>query len=140
MNYKLITSVFIFCFFIAESIINAQSIPLKRSTESEHSVFAETSGIKPAVAGISQKGISDVTSKIKNPEPESKPKFMKVVNTDPNNLRLKNKIISLSNPVYQIIEYFEAIGYLGFIPQAKPYTKRYIADLLVKLRERENLS
>ena len=140
MNYKLITSVFIFCFFIAESIINAQSIPLKRSTESEHSVFAVTSGIKPVVAGISQKGISDATSKINNPEPEPKPKFTKVVNTDPNTLRLKNKIIPLSNPVYQVIEYFEAKGDLGFIPQAKPYTKGYIADLLVKLSEREDLS
>ena len=81
-------------------------------------------------------------SKLKKQEPVPNPnqKSDKVINTDPNTLRLKNKIIPLTNTVYQVIEYFEAKGYLGFIPQAKPYTKGYIADLLVKLKEREDLS
>ena len=62
------------------------------------------------------------------------------VNAQPDNLRLKNKIIPLSNPVYQVIEHFEAKGELVFIPQAKPYTKVFIADLLAKLLEKESLN
>lgn len=62
------------------------------------------------------------------------------VNAQPDNLRLKNKIIPLSNPVYQVIEHFEAKGELLFLPQAKPYTKVFIADLLAKLLEKESLN
>lgn len=58
---------------------------------------------------------------------------------DLSSIRLKNKIIPLSNPVYQVIEYFEAKGELGFLPQAKPYTKMFIAGLLVKLAANERL-
>jgi len=61
-------------------------------------------------------------------------------NSDPENIRLKNKIIPLSNPVYKLIDYFEAKGDLVLLPQAKPYTKVYIASLLVKLREKDNLT
>lgn len=55
-------------------------------------------------------------------------------------LRLKNKIIPLNNPVYQLLDYFETKGVLGFLPQAKPYTKIFIAELLVKLAGMDNLS
>lgn len=55
-------------------------------------------------------------------------------------LRLKNKIIPLSNPVYQLLDYFETKGELGFLPQAKPYTKVFIAELLIKLAAKDNLS
>lgn len=54
-------------------------------------------------------------------------------------MRLKNKIVPLSNPVYQLIDYFETKGELGFLPQTKPYTKRFIAELLVKL-DKKHLS
>lgn len=59
---------------------------------------------------------------------------------DPKIIRLGNKIIPLSNPVYQLIDFFEAKGDLSFLPQAKPYTKIYIAGLLTKLLEKDNLS
>jgi len=58
-------------------------------------------------------------------------------------MRLKNKIVPLSNSVYELLDYFETSGKLGFLPQAKPYTRIYIAELLSglldsgKLTERE---
>ena len=55
-------------------------------------------------------------------------------------LRLKNKIIPLSNPVYQLLDYFETKGELGFLSQAKPYTKVFIAELLIQLVANDNLS
>lgn len=55
-------------------------------------------------------------------------------------IRLKNKIIPLTNTVYQVLDHFEAKGELRFLPQAKPYTKVFIADILTKLLEKENLS
>jgi hypothetical protein len=55
-------------------------------------------------------------------------------------LRLKNKIIPLTNPVYQLLDYFETKGELGFLPQAKPYTKVFIAELLIQLISKDNLS
>lgn len=55
-------------------------------------------------------------------------------------LRLKNKIIPLSNSIYQVLDYFETKGELGFLPQAKPYTKVFIAELLIKLVAKDNLS
>ncbi|MBA4409558.1 MAG: hypothetical protein Q8S54_03085 [Bacteroidota bacterium] len=55
-------------------------------------------------------------------------------------IRLKNKIIPLTNTVYQVLDYFEAKGELRFLPQAKPYTKVFIAHILTKLLEKENLS
>ncbi|MFY9154021.1 MAG: hypothetical protein WAO52_18515 [Prolixibacteraceae bacterium] len=58
---------------------------------------------------------------------------------DIKNLRLKHKIIPLANTVYQLIDYFEAKGLTGFLPMAKPYTKEYIAELLVRLLEIEHL-
>ncbi len=57
-----------------------------------------------------------------------------------NSLRLKNKIIPLSNTVYQVLDYFEASGELKFLPQAKPYTKVFIAGILANLLESGNLS
>lgn len=61
-------------------------------------------------------------------------------NTESKNIRLKNKIIPLSNPVYKLLDFFEAKGDLTFLPQAKPYLKVYIADLLNKLLENGKLT
>ena len=55
-------------------------------------------------------------------------------------LKLRNKIIPLTYPVYQLLDYFETKGDLGFLPQAKPYTKVFIAELLIKLITKDNLS
>ncbi len=62
------------------------------------------------------------------------------VSLDLSSIRLKNKIIPLSNPVYQALDYFETKGELGFLPQAKPYTKRFIIELLVKLSNSDRLN
>ena len=59
---------------------------------------------------------------------------------DLSTLRLGNKIVPLTNPVYQLLDYFETKGDLGFLPQAKPYTKVVIAELLIKLSAKENLT
>ncbi len=60
--------------------------------------------------------------------------------SDLESLRLKNKIIPLTNPVYQLLDYFETKGDLGFLPQAKPYAKAFIARLLINLSAKDNLS
>lgn len=54
-------------------------------------------------------------------------------------MRLKNKIVPLSNPVYQLLDYLETAGKLGFLPQAKPYTRIYIAELLSGLQNSDQL-
>jgi hypothetical protein len=54
-------------------------------------------------------------------------------------IRLKNKIVPLSNPVYQLIDYYETAGRLGFLPQAKPYTRIFIAELLTGLLNSQTL-
>lgn len=55
-------------------------------------------------------------------------------------MRLKNRIVPLSNPVYQLLDYLETAGKLGFLPQAKPYTRIYIAELLSGLQNSDQLN
>ena len=55
-------------------------------------------------------------------------------------VRLKNKIIPLSNSVYNILDHYEASGVLEFLPQAKPYTKGVVLQLLGQLQLAESLS
>lgn len=55
-------------------------------------------------------------------------------------IRLKHKIIPLSNTVYEVLDYFEAKGDIRFLPQAKPYTRVFIVDMLGMLLENENLT
>ncbi|HEY3370000.1 MAG TPA: hypothetical protein VGK10_04075 [Prolixibacteraceae bacterium] len=55
-------------------------------------------------------------------------------------LRLKNKIIPLSNSVYKLLDYYEASGNIRFLPQAKPYTKVVILKLLDELLTGDQLS
>lgn len=57
-----------------------------------------------------------------------------------NHVRLKNKIIPLSNSVYRILDYYEASGEIKFLPQAKPYTKIVILKLLDQLLSENQLS
>lgn len=56
------------------------------------------------------------------------------------NVRLKNKIVPLDNPVYAILDYYEADGELSFLPQAKPYTKITILNFLDQLANSVQLS
>jgi len=62
------------------------------------------------------------------------------VSPDLSTMRLKNKIVPLTNPVYELLDYFETSGRLGFLPQAKPYTRIYIAELLADLLNSEKLT
>ncbi len=55
-------------------------------------------------------------------------------------VRLKNKIVPLSNPVYRILDYYEASGEINFLPQAKPYTKIVILTMLEQIITDINLS
>jgi len=55
-------------------------------------------------------------------------------------VRLKNKIIPLSNPVYRILDYYETSGEINFLPQAKPYTKIVILKILEQLKTGDQLS
>ncbi|HPS13710.1 MAG TPA: hypothetical protein PLB87_10565 [Prolixibacteraceae bacterium] len=47
--------------------------------------------------------------------------------------RLKNKIVPLSNPVYQFLDYCEASCKINFLPQARPYTKVTVIKLLKEI-------
>jgi len=55
-------------------------------------------------------------------------------------VRLKNKIVPLSHPVYRILDYYEASGEINFLPQAKPYTKIDILKILNQLMAVDHLS
>jgi len=55
-------------------------------------------------------------------------------------IRLKNKIVPLSNPVYRILDYYEASGGINFLPQAKPYSKIVILTMLKQLKTEVKLS
>lgn len=55
-------------------------------------------------------------------------------------VRLKNKIVPLSNSVYRILDYYEASGAIHFLPQAKPYTKIVVLQILEQLLNRPSLS
>ncbi len=49
------------------------------------------------------------------------------------NQRLKHKIVPLDNPIYMFLDYCEATGKVGMLPEARPYTKLYVTDLLQNL-------
>lgn len=55
-------------------------------------------------------------------------------------VRLGNKIIPLSNSVYQLLDQYEASGAIDFLPQARPYTKQVILKLLLQLQSQSGLS
>lgn len=60
--------------------------------------------------------------------------------SDHSSVRLKHKLIPLSNQVYQVLDYYETKGELGFLPMAKPYTKIFIVGLLENLAENDRLT
>ena len=55
-------------------------------------------------------------------------------------VKLKNKIVPLGNPVYRILDYYEASGEIDFLPQAKPYTKLVILKMLDRLANDDHIS
>ena len=140
MNLRLLTSIFIFGLFVFVGIVNAQSIQNEQISGSGDSFINKNSGAALASGEIQEannegsiKFENTLGNKLKVADSELEIQETKV-------LRLKNKIIPLSNPIYQFIEYFEARGELGFLPQAKPYTKVFLVELLNNLLAKENLS
>lgn len=47
--------------------------------------------------------------------------------------RLPNKMVPIDNPVYRILLHYETNGKLPILPQAKPYTRQKVNDLLLHL-------
>lgn len=60
--------------------------------------------------------------------------------TDFSSIRLKHQIIPLSNSVYKLLEYHEALGNIDFLPQAKPYSRIYILKALQNLLSKERIT
>jgi hypothetical protein len=54
-------------------------------------------------------------------------------------VRLKHKIVPLSNPVYRFLDYCEALDYVSFLPQARPYSKLVILNFLQELSLNDQL-
>ena len=55
-------------------------------------------------------------------------------------VRLKNKIIPLTNQVYRLLDHYEAAGFVPFLPQARPYSKVFILNLLNDLKSNSRIS
>jgi len=54
-------------------------------------------------------------------------------------VRLKHKIVPLTNPVYRFLDYCEAAGYITFLPQVRPYSKLIIMNCLQELKHNDQL-
>jgi len=134
MNLRLLTSIFIFELYVFAGIVNAQSAQNEQIAGPVDSFANKNSGIAIVSEEIQEEQVEKATGSVQKVADEQ------AENQEPKVLRLKNKIIPLSNPVYQFIEYFEAKGELGFLPQAKPYTKGFLVDLLNTLLAKDNLS
>jgi hypothetical protein len=140
MNLKILTSITTIGLFVLVGTVNAQSVHIDRAADP-----ASFSVSEPTEAISSGKVLADFqvspTSQIEQTQDyKLNTDTLQLDNQESKVLRLKHKIVSLSNPVYQLLEYFEAKGALGFLPQAKPYTKVYIADLLSTLATNDQLS
>jgi len=133
-------SVFICGFLLSFSSVQAQS----RQVVSVSDRIEYASGEKAAAtfSGVNTKDVNVGNPAFAGENLESNQNVNKAksITQDSKVLRLKNKVVPLSNPVYRLIEYFEAKGDLGFMPQAKPYTKVYIVNLLNTLSAKDNLS
>lgn len=126
--YSLLLGVFIYSLPVAGqkpektqnlSVDLAQTYPVSGLNTSE-----KTSVINSEISGKSQ-----MTESMRQEQP-----------VDLESLKVRNKIIPLSNPVYELLDYLETGGKLKFLPQAKPYTKAFIAGLLVDLNSSEKLT
>ena len=140
MNWRILTTTLAFGLFVTFSLVQAQSRQTDQIPERNNS--SSTDNTEKSYPSVEPQKVfsSDPTPLAKSPQNQQKSKSSGSEDQNPKILRLKNKIIALTNPVYQLIDYFEARGELGFMPQAKPYTKAFIADLLTSLASKDNLS
>ena len=118
---------------VAQEVSSENQESYLRRQVANHPTFAENDANHPAKNLISAE-TEKFSSENEAPTVQSKPALPEL-----KDIRLKHKIVPLSNPVYQLIDYFEVKGLTGFLPMAKPYTKEYIAKLLFALAENEKL-
>ena len=140
MNFRTLTASIIFGFIVLSGITNAQSVQKeKHSNPTDYSLNVNADVISPTkvLAELKVPAANRIEQSSINKQNAD---TLQTNIQETKVLRLKNKIVSLSNPVYELLEYFEAKGELGFLPQAKPYTKVYIANLLITLAAKKNLS
>lgn len=139
MNRKILRFTLSFGVFLFSGYLNAQSI--KSDIRSDDNVVIINNSAESGVT-VNEFHTEKLqkNSKVLNPQKNNTESSTSVkVTSDSKNIRLKHKIIPLSNSVYQLIDYFEAKGITGFLPMAKPYTKEYIAQLLLNLSKNEHL-
>ena len=115
MKFKLVSTVLLLAFpFMCFQVFS----------QSDHQIIAvNSSGINP------ENSVANHTDGVKL-----------LADPDISSMKLKNKIVPLTNSVYQLLDYFETGGKLGFLPQAKPYTRIFIAELLAGLINSKELS
>ncbi|HKK81536.1 MAG TPA: hypothetical protein VJ909_04765, partial [Prolixibacteraceae bacterium] len=56
------------------------------------------------------------------------------------NIPLSNKTIPINNSVYNLLEFYETMGTIGYLPSARPYSKRMIIEYLTLISNSNNLS
>lgn len=140
MNRKIEISVLTLGLILFVGYVNAQLVNSIESSGENKINLTEPAGFEIPDDGFpAQKNQEEATELSSSVNEQNRIAEAKII-PDLKNIRLKHKIIPLSNPVYQLIDYFEVKGETGFLPMAKPYTKEYIAKLLMKLAENDQLS
>jgi hypothetical protein len=56
------------------------------------------------------------------------------------NLRLSQKVVSIDNSVYDVLDHYETSGVLPFLPAARPYSKQMVVEYLNTLLQSPELS
>ncbi len=140
MISRISSFVFICAFLLSFSSVQAQFKQVVSVSDKFEYTVGEEAKVAFAEGNVKDGHVGNPGFFGENLERKQNVNEAKSVTQDSKVLRLKNKVVPLNNPVYQLIEYFEAKGDLGFMPQAKPYTKVYIVNLLNSLSAKDNLS
>ena len=140
MISRISSFVFICAFLLSFSSVQAQFKQVVSVSDKFEYTAGEEAKVAFAEGNVKDGHVGNPGFVGENLERKQNVNEAKSVTQDSKVLRLKNKVVPLNNPVYQLIEYFEAKGDLGFMPQAKPYTKVYIVNLLNSLSAKDNLS
>lgn len=140
MISRISSFVFICAFLLSFSSVQAQFKQVVSVSDKFEYTAGEVAKVAFAEGNVKDGHVGNPGFFGENLERKQNVNEAKSVTQDSKVLRLKNKVVPLNNPVYQLIEYFEAKGDLGFMPQAKPYTKVYIVNLLNSLSAKDNLS
>lgn len=126
--YSLLLGVFIYSLPVAgQKPEKTQNLPVDLAQT--YPVSGLNTSEKTSVINSEISGKSQMTESMRQEQP-----------VDLESLKVRNKIIPLSNPVYELLDYLEIGGKLKFLPQAKPYPKAFIVGLLVDLNSSEKLT